>query len=142
MGGKKKFNNNKFNKPEEVKEQTVVQEEKLETTENPSVNAQEAAVEIKQEKETKKARGKGRRKLKEADVQPEVTAQTVINENSEIVPVISENAAVQETENTVPQQENAEAKPTETEEKPVRKSRRPNRNSQKRTRKTTKKDEE
>ena len=145
MGGKKKFNN-KFNnnKPEEIKEQQqTVQEEVLETEQNPSVTAQENAVEIKQEKETKKSRGKGRRKIKESDVQPETTAQTVINENSEIVPVIPENAAVQAVEETpAVQPETAEVKPAEQEEKPAKKSRRPNRNSQKRTRRTAKKDAE
>ena len=145
MGGKKKFNN-KFNnnKPEEIKEQQqTVQEEVLETEQNPSVTAQENAVEIKQEKETKKSRGKGRRKIKESDVQPETTAQTVINENSEIVPVIPENAAVQAVEETPAiQPETAEVKPAEQEEKPAKKSRRPNRNSQKRTRRTAKKDAE
>ena len=145
MGGKKKFNN-KFNnnKPEEIKEQQqTVQEEVLETEQNPSVTAQENAVEIKQEKETKKSRGKGRRKIKESDVQPETMAQTVINENSEIVPVIPENAAVQAVEETpAVQPETAEVKPAEQEEKPAKKSRRPNRNSQKRTRRTAKKDAE
>ena len=145
MGGKKKFNN-KFNnnKPEEIKEQQqTVQEEVLETEQNPSVTAQENAVEIKQEKETKKSRGKGRRKIKESDVQPETTAQTVINENSAIVPVIPENAAVQAVEETpAVQPETAEVKPAEQEEKPAKKSRRPNRNSQKRTRRTAKKDAE
>ena len=145
MGGKKKFNNKyNNNKPEEIKEQQqTVQEEVLETEQNPSVTAQENAVEIKQEKETKKSRGKGRRKIKESDVQPETTAQTVINENSEIVPVIPENAAVQAVEETpAVQPETAEVKPAEQEEKPAKKSRRPNRNSQKRTRRTAKKDAE
>ncbi len=145
MGGKKKFNNKyNNNKPEEIKEQQqTVQEEVLETEQNPSVTAQENAVEIKQEKETKKSRGKGRRKIKESDIQPETTAQTVINENSEIVPVIPENAAVQAVEETpAVQPETAEVKPAEQEEKPAKKSRRPNRNSQKRTRRTAKKDAE
>ena len=145
MGGKKKFNNKyNNNKPEEIKEQQqTVQEEVLETEQNPSVTAQENAVEIKQEKETKKSRGKGRRKIKESDIQPETTAQTVINENSEIVPVIPENAAVQAVEETpAVQPETAEVKPAEQEEKPAKKGRRPNRNSQKRTRRTAKKDAE
>ena len=55
MGNKKKFNNNKFNKPEEVKEQQQsIQEEKLEqVSENPSVTAQTEVNEIKEEKEVK-----------------------------------------------------------------------------------------
>ena len=160
MGGKKKFNNNnnnKFNnKPEEVKE-TVIQEEKLETiTENPAVEAQTEVQEIKQEKEVKKSRGRGRRKVKENEVKAENIAQTVINETSEIAPVIAEDAAkkqetpVAETPVNIEEKEvvaeNAvEDTKTEdvatAEEKPKR-TRRPNRNSQKRTRRTTKKNAE
>lgn len=163
MGGKKKFNNNnnnKFNnKPEEVKE-TVIQEEKLETiTENPAVEAQTEVQEIKQEKqekEVKKSRGRGRRKVKENEVKAENIAQTVINETSEIAPVIAEDAAkkqetpVAETPVNIEEKEvvaeNAvEETKTEdvatAEEKPKR-TRRPNRNSQKRTRRTTKKNVE
>lgn len=163
MGGKKKFNNNnnnKFNnKPEEVKE-TVIQEEKLETiTENPAVEAQTEVQEIKQEKqekEVKKSRGRGRRKVKENEVKAENIAQTVINETSEIAPVIAEDAAkkqetpVAETPVNIEEKEvvaeNAvEETKTEdvatAEEKP-KKTRRPNRNSQKRTRRTTKKNVE
>lgn len=163
MGGKKKFNNNnnnKFNnKPEEVKE-TVIQEEKLETiTENPAVEAQTEVQEIKQEKqekEVKKSRGRGRRKVKENEVKAENIAQTVINETSEIAPVIAEDAAkkqetpVAETPVNVEEKEvvaeNAvEETKTEdvatAEDKPKR-TRRPNRNSQKRTRRTTKKNVE
>lgn len=163
MGGKKKFNNNnnnKFNnKPEEVKE-TVIQEEKLETiTENPAVEAQTEVQEIKQEKqekEVKKSRGRGRRKVKENEVKAENIAQTVINETSEIAPVIAEDAAkkqetpVAETPVNIEEKEAvAENAVEETktedvataEEKPKR-TRRPNRNSQKRTRRTTKKNVE
>lgn len=163
MGGKKKFNNNnnnKFNnKPEEVKE-TVIQEEKLETiTENPAVEAQTEVQEIKQEKqekEVKKSRGRGRRKVKENEVKAENIAQTVINETSEIAPVIAEDAAkkqetpVAETPVNIEEKEvvaeNAvEETKTEdvatAEDKPKR-TRRPNRNSQKRTRRTTKKNAE
>ena len=162
MGGKKKFNNNnnKFNnKPQEEIKETVVQEEKLEPiTENPSVEAQAEVQEIKQEKEVKKSRGRGRRKVKETEVKAENIAQTVINETSEIAPVIAEDAAKKTEEPTVEEKTPvAEEKATETtpaetgveevkteetaEEKPKR-TRRPNRNSQKRTRKTTKKNVE
>lgn len=163
MGGKKKFNNNnnnKFNnnKPEEIKEQQV-QEEKLEVTENPSVEAQAEVQEIKQEKEVKKSRGRGRRKVKEAEVQAENIAQTVINENSEIVPVIAENAGKKTKKSAAKEEEVVkeadvkvvvEAKPEVVEEAPTeenaeekpKRTRRPNRNSQKRTRRTTKKNVE
>ena len=161
MGGKKKFNNNnKFNnKPQEEIKDTVVQEEKLEPiTENPSVEAQVEVQEIKQEKEVKKSRGRGRRKVKETEVKAENIAQTVINEASEIAPVIAEDAAKKVEESAVEEKTPvAEEKATETtpaetaveevkteetaEEKPKR-TRRPNRNSQKRTRKTTKKNVE
>ncbi len=160
MGGKKKFNNNnKFNnKPQEEIKETVVQEEKLEPiTENPSVEAQVEVQEIKQEKEVKKSRGRGRRKVKETEVKAENIAQTVINETSEIAPVIAEDAANKaeepavEEKTPVAEEKVAEA-PAETtaeevkteetaEEKPKR-TRRPNRNSQKRTRRTTKKNVE
>ena len=161
MGGKKKFNNNnKFNnKPQEEIKETVVQEEKLEPiTENPSVEAQVEVQEIKQEKEVKKSRGRGRRRVKETEVKAENIAQTVINEASEIAPVIAEDAAKKVEESAVEEKTPvAEEKATETtpaetaveevkteetaEEKPNR-TRRPNRNSQKRTRKTTKKNVE
>ncbi len=161
MGGKKKFNNNnKFNnKPQEEIKETVVQEEKLEPiTENPSVEAQVEVQEIKQEKEVKKSRGRGRRKVKETEVKAENIAQTVINETSEIAPIIAEDAAKKVEESAVEEKiPVAEEKATETtpaetaveevkteetaEEKPKR-TRRPNRNSQKRTRKTTKKNVE
>lgn len=161
MGGKKKFNNNnKFNnKPQEEIKETVVQEEKLEPiTENPSVEAQAEVQEIKQEKEVKKSRGRGRRKVKETEVKAENIAQTVINETSEIAPVIAEDAGKKVEESAVEEKTPvAEEKATETtpaetgvedtkteetaEEKPKR-TRRPNRNSQKRTRKTTKKNVE
>ena len=159
MGGKKKFNNNnKFNnKPQEEIKETVVQEEKLEPiTENPSVEAQAEVQEIKQEKEVKKSRGRGRRKVKETEVKAENIAQTVINEASEIAPVIAEDAAKKTEEPAVEEKtpvveekvaevttEKAEdAKNEETAEEKPKRTRRPNRNSQKRTRKTTKKNVE
>ena len=152
MGGKKKFNNNnKFNnKPQEEIKETVVQEEKLEPiTENPSVEAQAEVQEIKQEKEVKKSRGRGRRKVKETEVKAENIAQTVINEASEIAPVIAEDAAKKTEERVVEEKiaevtaEKAEdAKTEETAEEKPKRTRRPNRNSQKRTRKTTKKNVE
>ena len=159
MGGKKKFNNNnKFNnKPQEEIKETVVQEEKLEPiTENPSVEAQVEVQEIKQEKEVKKSRGRGRRKVKETEVKAENIAQTVINETSEIAPVIAEDAAkkaeepaaeektqvVEEKVVEVSAEKVEDAKTEETLEEKPKRTRRPNRNSQKRTRKTTKKNVE
>ena len=159
MGGKKKFNNNnKFNnKPQEEIKETVVQEEKLEPiTENPSVEAQAEVQEIKQEKEVKKSRGRGRRKVKETEVKAENIAQTVINETSEIAPVIAEDAGkkteepvaeektqvVEEKVAEVPAEKAEDAKAEETAEEKPKRTRRPNRNSQKRTRKTTKKNVE
>ncbi len=167
MNNKKKFNNNnnnnKFNnnKPELKQEEVVevVQEEKLEAvTENPSVVAQAEVVEIKEEKETKKTKGRARnsrKKIKEADVLAENTAQTVINETSEIVPIIPPEAEIKapdekvEVKETIEPAEEVKAevaveenKDESSEKKPARRSRRPNRNSQKRTRKTTKKNAE
>ena len=165
---KKKFNNNKFNnrneqnKPEEIKEiQPVVQEEKLEIIEeSPSIVAQEAVVEVQEEKaEKKKTRSRGRKKVKEVDVASDNIAKTVINENSEIAPVIAEDAdktpkevvAVAEAEpveapKEAPEPSEVKDDEAKKEEKPAAKrSRRPNRNSQKgqkRTRKTVKKDAE
>ena len=107
MGGKKKFNNNnRFNnnnKNENTKPDTELlneqpipeQEAKLEqVSENPSVTAQAEVKEIKEEKEVKKTkgRGRGRKKVKETEVQAENIAQTVINEASEIAPVIAADA--------------------------------------------------
>lgn len=106
MNGKKKFNNNnRFNnnKNENTKQEAELlneqpipeQEAKLEQiSENPSVTAQAEVNEIKEEKEVKKtkSRGRGRKKVKEVEVQAENIAQTVINETSEISPIIAENA--------------------------------------------------
>ena len=184
MGGKKKFNNNKFNnKNENVKPETEVlneqpiaeQEAKLEqVSENPSVTAQAEVKEIKEEKEVKKTRGRGRgrKKVKEAEVQAENIAQTVINETSEIAPVIAENADKTYVEADKPKEENKQeekeiSKPkadmVEAEQEVVasesvevqsevlaeapveekpKRTRRPNRNSQKRTKRTVKKNVE
>ena len=165
MNNKKKFNNNnKFNnnKPENKQEEVIetVQEEKLETiSENPSVAAQAEVTEIREEKETKKAKGRGRnnrKKIKESDVLAENAAQTVINEVSEIAPVIApdadKTAPAEDSANKPESSEEAPVPPENTSEtaqaeetadaKPVKRSRRPNRNSQKRTRRTTKKNAE
>ena len=120
MNGKKKFNNNnRFNnnKNENTKQEAELlneqpipeQEAKLEQiSENPSVTAQAEVNEIKEEKEVKKtkSRGRGRKKVKEVEVQAENIAQTVINETSEISPVIAENADKTAQENTETSNEN------------------------------------
>ncbi len=162
---KKKFNNNnKFNnkneqnKVDEIKEIQPVQEEKLEIIEeSPSVIAQEAVIEVQEEKtekvEKKKTRSRSRKKVKEADVVSEDLAKTVINENSEISPMIADDADKTSKEAETKQDgvkegvENQEIKEEQEkkEDKTAKRSRRPNRNSQKgqkRTRKTTKKDAE
>ena len=119
MGGKKKFNNNnRFNnnKNENTKQEAELlieqpipeQEAKLEQfSENPSVTAQAEVKEIKEEKEVKKTkgRGRGRKKVKETEVQAENIAQTVINEASEISPVIAENADKTDFEADKPKEE-------------------------------------
>ena len=98
-----------------------------------------------EQKEVKKGRARGRsRKIKEADVLAENTAQTVINEASEMAPVIAENAAIKpdEPEQPAEVQSEVKAEEPEAEAKPAKRTRRPNRNSQKRTRKPVKKDAE
>ena len=133
-----KFNNQ--NKPEEVAPiETPVQEEKLEQTSNPSVEAQEAINEIKQEKETRKKNSRkpkfDKRKVKEEVSSPDL-AQTVITEGAEIEPVIPVPAEQEEVKAEVPEESAAEET---TEEKPKKtRSRRPNRNTQRKSR-TTKK---
>ena len=155
MSGKK---NNKFNKNNrnnetqnnEVKELEVIQEEKLEIIENPSVVAQEEVKEVQAEKETKKKNAKkprfdkGAKKGVKKDVNKELAeenlAQTVLTEGAEIEPVIAEQPI--KTEAPAVTEEKAE-----TEEKPKKRlsSKRPNRNTQKKprtTKKSTKKNEE
>jgi len=127
--------NNKFkgnNRPEqvqEIKEEVIVQEEKLEQTANPSVEAQTDIKEVREEKETKKKNARkprfDKKKIKQ-EVANENLAQTVITEGAEIEPVIPE---------PVKEEEPAEAS-AKSEEKPQKtaRSRRPNRNSQRKPR--------
>lgn len=155
--------NNKFNKfnnlnqkvETEIKETEIIQEEKIEQTSNPSVEAQQEVVEINQEKETKKKNTRksryDKKKIKQ-EVLNEKLAQTVINEASQIEPIIAENAnqAIQEEqvneELTIKDTNESEDQTEDTnKEKKTTRSKRPNRNSQKRTRTTkrsAKKDEE
>ena len=155
--------NNKFNKfnnlnqkvETEIKETEIIQEEKIEQTSNPSVEAQQEVVEINQEKEAKKKNTRksryDKKKIKQ-EVLNEKLAQTVINEASQIEPIIAENAnqAIQEEqvneELTIKDTNEIEEQTEDTnKEKKTTRSKRPNRNSQKRTRTTkrsAKKDEE
>ena len=155
--------NNKFNKfnnlnqkvETEIKETEIIQEEKIEQTSNPSVEAQQEVVEINQEKETKKKNTRksryDKKKIKQ-EVLNEKLAQTVINEASQIEPIIAENAnqAIQEEqvndELTIKDTNEIEEQTEDiNKEKKTTRSKRPNRNSQKRTRTTkrsVKKDEE
>ncbi len=150
-----KFNNQNQKVETEIKETEILQEEKIEQISNPSVEAQQEVVEINQEKETKKKNTRksryDKKKVKQ-EVLDEKLAQTVINEASQIEPIIAENAnqAIQEEQvNEEPvindtNEKEEQVEDIKKEKKPTR-SRRPNRNSQKRTRTTkrsAKKDEE
>ena len=152
MGGKKnKFRGNENNnKPKnEVKELEVIQEEKLEVIENPSVEAQVEVKEVQAEKDTKKRNAKkpkfDKKGAKKA-VSDENLAQTVISEDAKIEPVIAPDAEIKPAKAEKPVEE-VKADVVEGEEKPKKatRSRRPNRNTQKKprtTKKTTKKNEE
>ena len=150
-----KFNNQNQKVETEIKETEILQEEKIEQISNPSVEAQQEVVEINQEKETKKKNTRksryDKKKVKQ-EVLDEKLAQTVINEASQIEPIIAENAnqAIQEEQvNEEPvindtNEKEEQVEDIKKEKKPTR-SRRPNRNSQKRTRTTKRsaqKDEE
>jgi hypothetical protein len=150
MNDRKKFSNNKFNKNEnkpqdEIKEQIEVQEAKIEQAENPSLSAVEAVKEVKEEK-AKKTRGRGRKKAQEPEIKKdENIAQTVINSDSEIEPVISEKASKDiktETNETAVTTASNEQDKTEEPKTAQKRSRRPNRNSGKKTKRVIKKDVE
>ena len=137
---KNKFNKfNNQNKPEgEVKETPIVQEEKLETTPNPSVEAQAEVTELKQEKETKKRNSrkpKFDKKRVQAEVADENLAQTVLTEGAEIEPVVAPQPEPEPVQEQGQEQAQGEVEATE-EEKPKKttRGRRPNRNTQKKTR--------
>ena len=148
---KNKFNKNNRNNEvqnNEIKELPLVQEEKLEQTVNPSIEAQAEVKEVQAEKETKKKNTKkpkfdkrGAKKQVNNELAEENLAQTVMIEGAEIEPVIAEQAKVEQVIEEI-----SETKPAETtEEKPKKatRSRRPNRNTQKKpraTKKTTKKE--
>ena len=148
---KNKFNkNNRNNEVQntEAKELPPIQEEKLEQTTNPSIEAQEVVKEVQEEKEAKKKNSKKQRfdkknasKKVKQELADENLAQTVLTEGAEIEPVIAEQPQVE-----TPVEENLAQDLAETsEEKPKKatRSRRPNRNTQKKpraTKKTTKKE--
>ena len=158
MGGKKnKFRGNENNnKPKnEVKELEVIQEEKLEVIENPSIEAQVEVAEVQAEKESKKKNAKkprydkkGVKKKANQGLAEENLAQTVISEDAKIEPVIAPDAEVKPVKAEKPAEEvKSETETAEGEEKPKKstRSRRPNRNTQKKprtTKKTSKKNEE
>ena len=148
---KNKFNKNNRNNEvqnNEVKELPPVQEENLEQTVNPSIEAQIEVKEVQEEKETRKKNAKkpkfdkrNAKKKVDTELAEENLAQTVLTEGAEIEPVVSKEAKpVEETP--------AETEVTEIQEddkaKKTTRSRRPNRNTQKKPRtnkKSTKKDE-
>ena len=153
-----KFRNNDNKPKQEVKELEVIQEEKLEVIENPSIVAQEEVKEVQAEKETKKKNAK-KPKFNKRDAKKQVNtelaeenlAQTVLIEGAEIEPVFSKKAktkSVKEAPAEDIKEETKEAvEATNSEEKPKKatRSKRPNRNTQKKpraTKKSTKKDEE
>ena len=148
---KNKFNkNNRNNEAQnsEVKELPSIQEEKLEQTVNPSIEAQAEIKEVQAEKETKKKNAKKPKfdkKTAKKAVSDESLAQTVISEEAKIEPIIAPEAEVKPAEITSTEEVSTEVSSEAIEEKPKKatRSRRPNRNSQKKprtTKKTTKKE--
>ena len=148
---KNKFNKNNRNNEvqnSEVKELPPVQEEKLEQTVNPSVEAQTEVKEVQAEKETKKKNTrkqrfdkKGASKKANQELAEENLAQTVLTEGAEIEPVIAEQPKVEASVEDTPAEVVTEI--TEEKSKKATRSRRPNRNTQKKprtTKKTTKKE--
>lgn len=141
-----KYNNGNAQMPEQ-KEEIIVQEEKLENTVNPSVEAQTEINEIQNEKENKKNNSRkqrfDKRKIKQ-DVTDANTATTVINENAILEPVLPSVENVDEKTSSEPSVAESETKENEAKPKKATRSRRPNRNTQRKTRvnKNTNNDEE
>ena len=146
---KNKFNKNNRNNDvqnNEVKELPPVQEEKLEQTVNPSIEAQTEIKEVQEEKETKKKNSRKQRfdkksasKKANQELAEENLAQTVLTEGAEIEPIIEQPIVEKTTE------EISNETPETSDEKPKKttRSRRPNRNTQKKprtTKKTSKKE--
>ncbi len=125
----KKQNNNNNNAPQQ--EQVMEQSAPLETTENPSVEA-EVETKKRENKKTNNRNNKRNFNKKQLNENSEVkTAQTMITAEDEIKPVIEEPTPVQETPAEVVEVQ-AE---TNAEEKPKR-TRRPNRGGAKTKRQT------
>ena len=125
---KNKQNNNNNNAPQQ--EQVMEQSAPLETTENPSVEA-EVETKKRENKKTNNRNNKRNFNKKQLNENSEVkTAQTMITAEDEIKPVIEEPTPVQET----PAEVEATAE-TPVEEKPKR-TRRPNRGGAKTKRQT------
>ena len=144
VNDRKKFSNNKFNnKPqEETKElqnsNDFVSEPQIEQTENPAITAQKEIKEIKQEKQAKIQKGKGRsrKKVQESDiVEDKKLAATVINSDAEIAPIIDKQTINKSKNKSVkghkaePVTKEPEVQTTEKEETKTapKRSRRPNR---------------
>ena len=160
VSGKK---NNKFrgnDKPKveqnQIKEQELVQEEKLELVENPSVEAQQEIKDVQTEKESKKKNSrksgfdkKGVSKKLNQQLSEDNLAQTILVEGAVSEPVLppvkQAEVQVQSTEQVEESTKIKDLKEDVSEEKPQKtRSKRPNRNSQKKprtTRKTAKKEE-
>ena len=163
MNDRKKFSNNKFNnnnnkngnenKPQEEVKETQVQELKIEQVESPAITAQAEVSEIKEEKQEKasKGKGRGRKKVQKEDVKTdEKIAATVINAESEIEPVVPKTAAKRgrkKTAEAAKSETTTEAAAEAPVEKPEAKedkkpapkrSRRPNRGTAKGNKKTVK----
>ena len=149
MNDRKKFSNNKFNKnegnskpQEEVKEVVQqIQEPTVEQVESPAITAQAEVKEIKEEKQVKaaKSKGRGRKKVKEADVQvDEKLASTVLPSEPEIAPVIDKKTTkgrgkkkAEEAPAEVKAEEPAQKQETEEKKSAPKRSRRPNRGAKK-----------
>ena len=124
----KKQNNNNNNAPQQ--EQVMEQSAPLETTENPSLEA-EAETKKRENKKSNSRNNKRNFNKKQLNENSEVkTAQTMITAEDEIKPVIEEPTPVQET----PAEVEVQAE-TPAEEKPKR-TRRPNRGGAKTKRQT------
>ena len=141
MNGKKnnkfnKFNNNQ-NEFKPAKEE-MVQEEKLESQSNPSIEAQAEAEEIKQEKETKTKNSRkprfDKKKIKK-EVTNENLAQTVVTQGAEIEPVIVPKQELVE----IKTEEVAEGNASVKENEKATRTKRPNKGSSSRKTRTPRK---
>lgn len=134
---------NKFNKfnntssQSELKEETQIQEEKLEIQVNPSTEAQNEIKEVQEEKESKRKNSKkprfDKRKVKQ-EILDNTTASTVIPNEAVLEPVLPTQIEPEVSAATAFEDAASDKKS----KKPTR-SRRPNRNSQKKTKTTQKK---